>query len=304
MSPGSDLDAGLLLPRFEVGARDRRIGIDPVDALELGDVVEHGAGGDAAPPVHDAALDAAALGGDVLLDRDAVVHLPVLEEVAPGVDVRDGLAVIAHLVVVGRAGIGDGVGHAVEDAGREDVGGGDLRLGVGERHHDAVLHELVGVEHLLGRDEARRALGLLADRRPAAPGLELGAPLLVLGAQRRGVRRCGRRGRLRGRRGLGVDWHVCADEAGGRQSRTHCDRCQTISHAFPPTPFKAVDNAVRRASPVRPCDGEDSMFDIVGWAKARCFAPCPRRTWTSPSCGQRLEEPSLRRPSRAFALLG
>jgi hypothetical protein len=38
--------------------------------------------------------------------------------------------VIAHLVIVGGAAVGDLVGDAVEDAGGADVGGDGLRLSV------------------------------------------------------------------------------------------------------------------------------------------------------------------------------
>ena len=78
------------------------------------------------------------------------------------VDVRDRLAVVAHLVVVRRAAVGDGVGDAVENAGGADVGGDRLRLGMRERHHDPALDQLHRAGDLLRRDQVRRALGLLS----------------------------------------------------------------------------------------------------------------------------------------------
>ena len=94
---------------------------------------------------------------DVVLHGNAVVHQPVLEEVAPRIDVRDGLSVIADLVVVGRTAVGNGVGHAMEDAGRADVGRDHLRFRVGERHDDAVPDQAQGAGHLLRRDQIGRA---------------------------------------------------------------------------------------------------------------------------------------------------
>src|SRR5262249_5117931 len=120
---------------------------------------------------------------------DAVVHLPVLEEVTPGVDVRDSLAVVAHLVVVGRADIGDGVGGAAKEASGRYVGGSNLRLGGRGRHDDPAFPKPPCARDLLRRDQVGGAFGLLSDRSPLAPGLELGPPLLILRAQRRRVRR-------------------------------------------------------------------------------------------------------------------
>jgi hypothetical protein len=113
------------------------------------------------------------------------------KEVAPGIDVGDGQVVMAHLGVVGRAGVGDVIGDAMEDAGRADVGGGRLRLGVAKRDHDPVARQPQGARHFLGRDEAGRALRLLSDRRPSTPGLQLRPPLLILGSPRRRIRRSG-----------------------------------------------------------------------------------------------------------------
>jgi hypothetical protein len=49
--------------------------------------------------------------------------------------------VVAHLVIVRGAAVGDAVGGAVKDGGRGDIGDGALRLGVGERYHGAVFYE-------------------------------------------------------------------------------------------------------------------------------------------------------------------
>ena len=227
----SDLHAGFPFPRFEIGARDGHVRVGILDALERSDVVEHGARGDAALPVHHAALDAALLVRDVVLHGHAVIHLPVLEEVAPRVDVRHRLAVIAHLVIVRRAAIGDGVRGSLENPVGVDVGGDLLRLGMRERHYDPALRKLHGARDLLRRDEARRALGLLSDRCPLAPGLELRPPLLVLGSERRRIRWSDRRRRLRGRRSLTLcPGRDPTHEGGHGHTSTHCDGCQTNSH--------------------------------------------------------------------------
>src|SRR5262245_39254144 len=41
-----NLDTGLLLPGFEIGARDRRPWLDPIDAFQLRHVVKHRTGDD------------------------------------------------------------------------------------------------------------------------------------------------------------------------------------------------------------------------------------------------------------------
>ena len=238
MSPGP-IYPGPHFPGFEVGAADRHRRLVPVDALELRHVVEDRARGDAAAPIHHAALEAAGFLRQVLLDRNAVVHLPVLEEVAPGVDMRHGLPVVAHLIVVGCAALGDHVGDPVEDAGRADVGSDRLRLRMGERHDGPVAHQPHGACNLLGRDEIRGALRFLPERCPPAPGLELGPPLVVLGTQQRGIRRRDRRRCRYAQRSLAPRPHPGADQAGYDQAGPHGDRCHTISHALLPA-FRGV----------------------------------------------------------------
>ena len=121
--------------------------------------------------------------------------MPVLEEVAPRVHVRHRLAVIADLVVVGRAAVGDVVRGSAEQAVRVHVGSRDLRHRRRQRHDDPVPDEPDGAAHLLRRDQVRGALVVLGA--PLAPRLELLPPLFVLGSQRRrvgGRRRSGRLG--------------------------------------------------------------------------------------------------------------
>ena len=142
---GANAHARSLLPRFEIGARDRRARLDPVDALQLRHVVEHAARDDAVAAAHDVALLAAGLGRDVLLHRVAVVHLPVHEEVAERVGVAEREAVIADLIGVGRRVRPDAVRRAFEDLIRPDVGRLRLRHRAGHRHDDAAAHETRGL---------------------------------------------------------------------------------------------------------------------------------------------------------------
>src|SRR5437867_7447871 len=86
----SGFHARLLFPGFQIGAPDRHARLDPVCALQLSYVIQHGAGDDAVLPIHDAALLASGLRCNVVLHRIAVVHLAVDEEVTPGINVRHG----------------------------------------------------------------------------------------------------------------------------------------------------------------------------------------------------------------------
>ena len=61
-----------------------RLCIQGVDTFQLRDVVQDSARDDAVLPIHDAALLATGLRRNVVLDRNAVVHLAVLEEVTQG----------------------------------------------------------------------------------------------------------------------------------------------------------------------------------------------------------------------------
>ena len=72
----SRLHTGLPLPGFEVRPCDRCIGVHPVDAFQLRDVIQDGARGDAVLPVHHAALDASGLRRQIVFHRNAVVHHP------------------------------------------------------------------------------------------------------------------------------------------------------------------------------------------------------------------------------------
>src|SRR5262249_26507380 len=150
-------------------------------------------------------------------------------EVAPRVDVRHRLAVVAHLIIVSRAAVGDRVRDTVEDALRADIGGDFLRLGMSERHDDAAAPPPERALNLLRRNEAGRACGLLSHRRPLAPGLEFGAPLLVLRFERRGVRRSDRCRSLRRRRRL---TQLEPNHSGHYKAGTYGDRCQTNAHAI------------------------------------------------------------------------
>src|SRR4030095_9458834 len=99
------------LPGLEIGPCDRCTWLDPFDALQLCDVVQDGGCKDPVLPVHHAAFDAACFRCDVVLCGNAVVHLTVLDEVTPAVDVRDREPVIAHRIRVCRPSFGDRVGR-------------------------------------------------------------------------------------------------------------------------------------------------------------------------------------------------
>src|SRR5438093_872512 len=103
----SGFHARLFFPSFQIGAPDRHAGLDPFGAFQLSNVVQDGASNDAVLPIHHAALLASGLRRDVVLHRNAVVHLAVDEEVTPGINVGHGLAVIADLIVIRRSSIGD-----------------------------------------------------------------------------------------------------------------------------------------------------------------------------------------------------
>jgi hypothetical protein len=119
----------------------------------------------------------------------------------------------------------------MEDARRTDIGGGHLRLGMGERHHDPLLGKPHCTCDLFRRHQVHGAPRLLSNRRPLAPGLELRAPLLVLGAQHAGIerRRCGRCRRC----GLALRAHRDpADQGGGDEATRHGERGQAFVHAI------------------------------------------------------------------------
>ena len=165
-----------------------------------------------------------ALGRDVARHGHAVVHHPVLEEVAPRVHVRHGEPVIAHRVVVRRAAVGDVVRRAAEQPVRVHVGRGHLRHRRRQRHDDPVSDEPDGAQHLLRRNQVRGALVVLGA--PPAPRLELLPPLFVLsskGGRVGGRCRGGRLGlRARGRR-LRAQLESASD-AGKHQRDTKGDR--------------------------------------------------------------------------------
>src|SRR5437660_795489 len=71
----SGLDSGFFLPGFKIGAGDRGPWLDPIDALQLRDVIENATCDDAVLPGHDAVLLASGLGRDVVGHLVAVVHL-------------------------------------------------------------------------------------------------------------------------------------------------------------------------------------------------------------------------------------
>src|SRR5437660_7919589 len=80
----SRLDSRFFLPRFQIGARNRRPGLDPVDALELRNIVKHGARDHAVAPGHDVIFLASGLRRDVIGHGVAVVHLAFEEKMAEG----------------------------------------------------------------------------------------------------------------------------------------------------------------------------------------------------------------------------
>src|SRR5262249_53958716 len=142
---GSRLHTSLLFPRFQIGPGDGDAWFDPVHVLQLRDVVQDGARENPVLPVHDAALFASGFGRDVVLHRYAVVHLAVLEEVTPAVDVRHRQAVVADRVGIGGDAVRDGVGRSVKDAVGADIGRDLLRLVRSERDGGAAFYEVDGV---------------------------------------------------------------------------------------------------------------------------------------------------------------
>src|SRR5207244_4709810 len=98
----SGLDSGFFLPGFKIGAGDRGPWLDPIDALQLRDVIENATCDDAVLPGPDAVLLASGLGRDVVGHLVAVVHRSVGEEMTEGIHMRQAQTVVTNLIVVGR----------------------------------------------------------------------------------------------------------------------------------------------------------------------------------------------------------
>ena len=147
------LHTRLLFPTLEVATYDRRPRFYPFHALELRDVVQDSSCEDPVLPVHHAAFLAAGFRCDVVLHGHAVVHLTVLEEVAPRVDVRHGQAVIADRIGIGRATFRNPVGRSAKQSVGADISRHLLRLICCQRDNGAALDQFDRVHHLLGRDQ-------------------------------------------------------------------------------------------------------------------------------------------------------